>query len=86
MEVLLVKVAQEYHLTDQQTVTTIALPVNSMEVLAMPDGGAVNATPSADFVSRFPQSYQQICSGAATLLGTILSQLSRSMCFSHLLL
>lgn len=68
VEVLLVKVAQEYHLTDQQTVTTVALPVNTTEVLAVPAGGAVNATPPADFVSRFPQSYQQLCAGASPSL------------------
>lgn len=64
VEVLLVKVAQEYHLTDQQTVTTMALPVISTEVLAVPAGGVANASPPAEFVSRFPQSYQQICAGA----------------------
>ncbi len=67
MEVLLVKVAQEYHLTDQQTMTTVALPVTSTEVMAVPAGGAVNATPPAEFVSRFPQSYQQLCAGAVPL-------------------
>ena len=65
VEVLLVKVAQEYQLTDQQTATTVALPVVSTEVLAVPAGGAAVAAPPADFVSRFPQSYQQICAGAA---------------------
>ena len=62
------KVAQEYHLTDQQTVTTVALPVNSTEVLVVPAGGAVIATPPADFVSRFPQVYQQVCAGAVLAL------------------
>ena len=80
------KVAQEYHLTDQQTVTTVALPVNSTEVLAVPDGGAVIATPPADFVSHFPQSYQQICSGAAPLLGAFLNQQSSCLSFPLLLL
>ncbi len=44
--------------------TSDALPVLSTDALAVPVGGAVNATPSADFLARFPERVQQICAGA----------------------
>lgn len=67
MDVLLVKQAQEYHLTDEQTLTTVALPVRSTEVLATPTGGTADTVPSPNFLAAFPLQWRQICAGAHRL-------------------
>jgi hypothetical protein len=67
VDVLLVKEAQEFHLTEEQTLTTVALPVRSTEVLATPPGGAADTAPSPDALAAFPLQWQQICAGAPHL-------------------
>ncbi len=64
MDVLLVKEAQEFHLTEEQTLTTVALPVRSTAVLATPPGGAADTAPLPDALAAFPLQWQQICAGA----------------------